>query len=125
MAVRKVDHLAILSTLTDNLALEATCPGQYCDSGATSSMMLTLAVKPQSWEANQDHSRKMERNTSSNRSNRLVDPFQIECDERTHEKPTYISNTIYTSKYNILNFLSLCLFQEFWRVQCWRIVYCH
>ncbi|KAE8894951.1 Phospholipid-transporting ATPase [Phytophthora fragariae] len=46
---------------------------------------------------------------------RLVDPFQIERDERTHQKPTYISNAIHTSKYTLLNFLPLCLLQEFRR----------
>ncbi|KAG1708907.1 hypothetical protein DVH05_022539 [Phytophthora capsici] len=46
---------------------------------------------------------------------RLVDPFHIERDEKTHLKPTYISNAIHTSKYTLLNFLPLCLLQEFRR----------
>ncbi|KAG6608948.1 P-type ATPase (P-ATPase) Superfamily [Phytophthora cinnamomi] len=46
---------------------------------------------------------------------RLVDPFHIERDEKTHQKPTYISNAIHTSKYTLLNFLPLCLLQEFRR----------
>ncbi|KAG7381055.1 hypothetical protein PHYPSEUDO_006489 [Phytophthora pseudosyringae] len=46
---------------------------------------------------------------------RLVDPFLIERDERTHQKPKYMSNAIHTSKYTLLNFLPLCLLQEFRR----------
>lgn len=48
---------------------------------------------------------------------RIVDPFHIERDETTHVKPTYISNVVCTSKYTWLNFLPLCLFQEFRRVR--------
>ncbi|ETI56065.1 hypothetical protein F441_01302 [Phytophthora nicotianae CJ01A1] len=58
----------------------------------------------------------MERHGSSlGQPYRLVDPFQIERDERTHQKPTYISNAIHTSKYTFLNFLPICLLQEFRR----------
>lgn len=48
---------------------------------------------------------------------RIVDPFRIERDEVTHAKPTYISNVVRTSKYTWLNFLPLCLMQEFRRVR--------
>ncbi|KAG7396041.1 hypothetical protein PHYBOEH_002864 [Phytophthora boehmeriae] len=64
----------------------------------------------------QRSSRDMERRGSAlNQPYRLVDPFQIERDEHTHQKPTYISNAIHTSKYTFLNFLPLCLMQEFRR----------
>lgn len=49
---------------------------------------------------------------------RIVDPFRIERDEVTHVKPTYISNVVRTSKYTWINFLPLCLMQEFRRVRC-------
>ncbi|RLN88050.1 hypothetical protein BBJ28_00019083 [Nothophytophthora sp. Chile5] len=49
------------------------------------------------------------------RQHRLVDPFQIERDELTHLKPSFISNAVRTSKYTYLNFLPLCLLQEFRR----------
>ncbi|KAL4164532.1 hypothetical protein KRP22_004398 [Phytophthora ramorum] len=58
----------------------------------------------------------MERRGSSlSQPYRLVDAFQIERDEKTRQKPTYISNAIHTSKYTLLNFLPLCLLQEFRR----------
>ncbi|TMW57079.1 hypothetical protein Poli38472_003004 [Pythium oligandrum] len=55
------------------------------------------------------------RQSHVDRSFRIVDPFQIERDERTHLKPTYISNEIRTYKYTLINFLPLCLLQEFRR----------
>ncbi|CEG44963.1 p-type atpase (p-atpase) superfamily [Plasmopara halstedii] len=55
------------------------------------------------------------RNTSLDRPYRLVDPFHIERDERTHEKFTFITNAIHTTKYNVLNFLPLCLLHQFRR----------
>ncbi|RLN88139.1 hypothetical protein BBJ28_00022063, partial [Nothophytophthora sp. Chile5] len=54
--------------------------------------------------------------TDKERQYRLVDPFQIERDELTHLKPSFISNAVHTSKYTYLSFLPLCLLQEFRRV---------
>uniref|UniRef100_H3GLM7 Phospholipid-transporting ATPase n=1 Tax=Phytophthora ramorum TaxID=164328 RepID=H3GLM7_PHYRM len=85
-------------------------------SGAHGPRKLTIAVKPLSWSATQRSVRDMERRGSSlSQPYRLVDAFQIERDEKTRQKPTYISNAIHTSKYTLLNFLPLCLLQEFRR----------
>lgn len=48
---------------------------------------------------------------------RLVDPFHVERDPVTHLKPKYICNELHTSKYNWINFLPLCLLQEFRQVR--------
>lgn len=48
---------------------------------------------------------------------RLVDPFHVERDAVTHLKPKYICNELHTSKYNWINFLPLCLLQEFRQVR--------
>ncbi|DBA02167.1 TPA: hypothetical protein N0F65_004802, partial [Lagenidium giganteum] len=61
------------------------------------------------------HVNEMERSSVSDRPFRIVDPFHIQRDETTHIKPTYISNQIRTSKYTWVNFLPLCLWQEFRR----------
>ncbi|RLN60655.1 hypothetical protein BBP00_00005860, partial [Phytophthora kernoviae] len=87
-------------------------------SGAHGPRKLTIAVKPLStWGMHQGSGRDMmeRRGSALNQPYRLVDPFQIERDEQTHQKPTYISNAIHTSKYTFLNFLPLCLLQEFRR----------
>lgn len=65
----------------------------------------------------------MERHGSvAARNYRIVDPFRIQRDEKTHLKPTFMSNAIRTSKYTYINFLPLCLFQEFRRVRQVSIV---
>ena len=67
------------------------------------------------------HQRKTQPSPSRERTHnepdyRIVDPFHIQRDEATHLKPTYISNEIRTSKYTVVNFLPVCLLQEFQRV---------
>lgn len=49
------------------------------------------------------------------RAYRIVDPFHVERDEKTHLKPKYVNNQIRTSKYTWLNFFPICLLQEFRR----------
>jgi hypothetical protein len=95
----------------------AKCGDDARGSGAHGPRKLTIAVKPLSF-GHQRSVRDMERRGSAlGQPYRLVDPFQIERDEKTHQQPTYISNAIHTSKYTLLNFLPLCLLQEFRRVR--------